>query len=144
MSSRLLDRLCHVVTTSQVATPANARIATSVRASGGMRSTVAVSRSRIRRGDRAWSVLPVAGELGHLEHGDGPQPADDAGELGSDRDRAAPLQLLVPTEDARVAGPVDGADVGELTGTGDAGRAVDVVVGGDHQQGAHRAVAVGT
>ena len=97
MSSRLLDRLCHVVTTSHVATPANAAMATRVRASGGMRSTVAVSRSRIRRGYRPLLVGPVAGELGDLEDRDGVELPDDAGQPRIHRAGAVAEEPLVPS-----------------------------------------------
>src|SRR4051812_11179232 len=114
MSSRLLDRLCHVVTTSHAATPAKAAIARRARASGGMRSTVAVSRSRIRRGYRPRSALPVAGELGHLEHRDRVEVAHDAGQPAIQRSGAVASEPFEPPGKTRVLGAVDRTHVREL------------------------------
>src|SRR5689334_14611748 len=96
MSSRLLERLCHVVTVSHVATPANARIAITARTGAGIRATVAVSRSRMPAGYRPGSIGPVVGEPRHREDRDRVQPGRQARELGPERDGALALQLVEP------------------------------------------------
>src|SRR6476620_2875495 len=114
MSSRLLERLCHVVTVSHVATPANARIAITARTGAGIRATVAVSRSRIPAGYRPRSVGPVVVEPRCGEDRDRVQPGGETCELRPEGEPSLSLQLVEPSGQAGVLGRSDHADVRDL------------------------------